>query len=48
MIEFINSGGIITNEQDIIKCINTYDKELAREILDDYNIPIEVLQNEEA
>jgi len=40
MVEFINSGGIITNPQDIIQCINTCDKKLAEEILDDYNISV--------
>jgi len=32
-IEFVNSGGIITNPDDIIRCINTSDKELAKEII---------------
>lgn len=39
-IEFVNTSGIITNEMDIVKAINWYDKELAKEILDDYNIII--------
>jgi len=43
-IEFVNNGGIITNEDEIIACINNSNKELAYEILDDYNI--EILQLE--
>ena len=39
-IDFVNSGGIITNPDDIIKAINNNDKELAEEILFDYNIDI--------
>ncbi len=37
---FINEGSIITNEEDIIKAINTNDKILAKDILDDYNIEL--------
>lgn len=37
-INFVNSGGIITNESDIEEAINTSNKELAEEILDDYRI----------
>lgn len=37
-IEFVNSGGIITNPDDIIRCINNSDKELAKEIIDDYRL----------
>jgi phiEco32-like amidoligase-type 2 protein len=43
-VDFVNANGIITNPQDIQDCINNCDKELALEILDDYNI--EVLQLE--
>lgn len=39
-MEFINIGGIITNELDIQKCINTYDKQLALEIIEDYQIEL--------
>ena len=39
-IDFVNAGGIITNPEDIIKAINNCDKELAKEILEDYNIKI--------
>lgn len=47
-LEFVNMGGIITNPDDIIKCINTCDKELALEIIDDYGIPmpIELMKGE--
>lgn len=38
--EFVNIGGIITNEDEIIKCINESDKDLAREIIEDYKINI--------
>jgi len=37
-IEFVNSGGIITNSEDIIKCINECNKEMALEIMEDYHI----------
>jgi hypothetical protein len=37
-IQFVNDGGYITNPKDIIDCINHSDKELAREIIEDYNI----------
>lgn len=40
-IDFVNTGGIITNPEDIIKCINTCNKDMAYEILDDYHIEIE-------
>jgi hypothetical protein len=43
-IDFVNDGGIITNPGDIQKCINQGLKELASEILDDYNINIVELQ----
>lgn len=39
-IDFVNKGGIITNEDQIVDAINTYDKNLATEILDDYGINI--------
>lgn len=44
-IEFVNNGGIITNEDEIIACINNSNRELAYEILDDYNIEILQLEN---
>jgi len=46
-LEFINVEGIITNPEEIVKCINTCDKELALEILDDYHIEIPELQESE-
>jgi len=39
-IEFVNEGGIITNESDIQECINTSNKDLAKEIMEDYNINV--------
>ena len=39
-IEFVNSNGIITNESDIIQCINSSNKDLALEIIEDYNINV--------
>lgn len=39
-VDFVNNGGIITNPQDIQDCINNCNKELALEILDDYNIKV--------
>lgn len=39
-IDFVNNGEIITNPEDIINCINNCNKELATEILEDYNIEI--------
>lgn len=47
-IEFVNQGGIITNPEQIVECINTCNKELALEIIDDYNIPmpIELMKGE--
>lgn len=42
-IEFVNSGGIITNEQDIIKCINESNKDMALEIMEDYHIEFKEL-----
>ncbi len=38
--EFVNNEGIITNEEQIIEAINTSNKELAIEILSDYNIEV--------
>lgn len=38
--EFINIGGIITNEGDIINAINNYDCLLALDILEDYKISL--------
>jgi hypothetical protein len=37
-IDFVNQGGIITNPNEIIKCINNCDKEMALQIIDDYNM----------
>lgn len=37
-IEFVNNNGIITNDYDIIKAINTSDKELSKEIISEYNL----------
>jgi hypothetical protein len=39
-IDFVNKGGIITNPEQIVESINDYNKDLAREILDDYGIVI--------
>lgn len=39
-IDFVNKGGIITNEDQIVDAINCYDKNLAMEILEDYRITI--------
>lgn len=44
-VEFVNNHGIITNPQDIQDCINNCNKDLAMEILDDYNIEILELTN---
>jgi hypothetical protein len=40
-IDFVNMGGIITNEADIIHAINTSDAEAAEDILNEYNIVID-------
>mgnify|MGYP006274491033 CR=1 FL=1 len=39
-IDFVNKNGIITNPEQIIDCINNSNKDLALEILDDYNINV--------
>lgn len=39
-IEFVNIGGIVTNEDQIIKAINNCDVELAKQIMDDYHIDL--------
>ena len=48
--EFVNIGGIITNEDDIMECINTGNKAMAQEIIEDYNLTVpneeEVYENE--
>jgi hypothetical protein len=48
--EFVNINGIITNEDDIMECINTGNKAMAQEIIEDYNLTIpneeEVYHNE--
>ncbi len=45
-IEFVNIGGIITDPDRIIECINTCNKDLAKQIIEDYKI--EVLDFQEA
>ncbi len=44
--EFVNIDGFISNQDEIIECINTGNKELAKEILDDYKIELPELQEE--
>lgn len=44
-INFVNNDGIITNEEEIIKAINTSNVEMAMEILNDYNIEIKEINN---
>ena len=44
-IEFVNDGGIITNEEEIINAINTSNKDIALEILDEYNVDLEIIEN---
>ncbi len=46
-IDYIEAGGEVTNPDDIVKAINTNDKDLAQEIIDDYNIeiPLSLLPN---
>lgn len=39
-IEFVNMGGIITNAEEIIECIDNCNKELALEIIEDYKIEV--------
>lgn len=39
-IDFVNSGGIITNPEHIIQTINTCNKNMALEIIDDYNMEL--------
>lgn len=39
-IDFVNINGIITNEQEIVDCINTSNKEAALELLEEYRITI--------
>lgn len=41
-INFVNEGGIVTNDDEIIACINNCDAELAKRIIDDYKIEIPV------
>lgn len=38
--KFVNINGIITNEKDIQKAINTYDRSLALDIIEDYKISL--------
>lgn len=45
-IEYVNSGGEVTNPQDIIEAINTGNVELANDIIDDYNIEMPEYQIE--
>lgn len=40
-IDFVNMGGIITNEDEIVEAINTCNKEKVINILDAYNIDVE-------
>lgn len=44
-IQYVNDGGIITNEQEIIDTINKSDTVKAEEILDEYNIDLEIIKN---
>ena len=44
-VDFVNSGGIITNEQDIVYAINSSNTDKALEILDEYNIEIKEINN---
>lgn len=46
-ISFVNMGGIITNPEEIEKCINECDIQLAKDIIDDYNIPMPVIADQE-
>mgnify|MGYP001601647156 CR=1 FL=1 len=39
-IDFVNIGGIITNPEQIIEAINTCNKDLALEIIEDYKINV--------
>jgi len=39
-LKFVNEGGIITNEEEIIEAINKCDKDLAYEIVDDYKVEV--------
>ena len=43
-VDFVNSNGIITNPNDIVEAINNSDAEKCLEILDDYNINVDILQ----
>lgn len=43
-VNFVASGGIITNPNDIIEAINSNNGELAKEIMEDYNIVVPQLQ----
>lgn len=45
-IEFVNSGGIITNPEEIVKCINECDAGLAMQIIDDYKVNIPILKGQ--
>lgn len=45
--DFVNINGVITNEEDIQEAINTCNKELALEIIDDYRINIPILTDME-
>lgn len=37
-IEYVNSGGEVTNTEDVIRAINESNKELCKEIISDYNL----------
>lgn len=45
-LEFVNMGGIITNEDQLIECINTCNTEMALEIIEDYQIPMPMFNKE--
>lgn len=45
-VNFVKINGIITNPQEIQDCINNCDIELAKSILDDYNIPMPSMNSE--
>ena len=47
-IEFVNMGGIITNDQEIQDCINNCDKALALEIIEDYKINMIEIKSKKA
>lgn len=44
-IDFVNYGGIISNDYDIIDTINNSKKDKALEIIEDYNMNMKVLED---